>query len=91
MARPLGAVIKLKYPLDNIQEIKLHRPTVGDMIEVQELEKVSDAERELIMFEKLTGLSKEILKQLDIYDYKQLQDAYASFTKTQDEEDKKNK
>ena len=90
MKRPVGAVIKLKYPLDNISEIKLHRPTIGDILEIQELD-VSDAEKELLLFEKLTGVPKETLRQLDIEDYQALQNAYSSFTQKKETEENEEK
>jgi len=71
--------LKLKYPLENLEKITVRRPKVKDLIEIEQLKNISDAERELIMFEKLTGISKEILKELDIYDYSQLQKIYQSF------------
>ncbi len=71
--------IKLKYPLENLTEITLRRPKVKDLLEVDQLQGLPEAEKELLMFEKLTGISKEILKELDIYDYSQLQKAYQSF------------
>lgn len=71
--------IKLKYPLENLTEITLRRPKVKDLLEIDQLQGISEPEKELLMFEKLTGISKEILKELDIYDYSQLQKAYQSF------------
>lgn len=71
--------IELKYPLENLKEITLRRPKVKDLLEIDKLANLPDAEKELILFEKLTGVSKELLKELDIYDYSQLQKAYQSF------------
>jgi len=71
--------IELKYPLENLKEITIRRPKVKDLLEIEQLRDIPEPEKELILFEKLTGVSKEILKELDLYDYSQLQKAYQSF------------
>lgn len=71
--------IELKYPLENLKEITVRRPKVKDLLEIEQLGDMPEPEKELILFEKLTGVSKELLKELDLYDYSQLQKAYQSF------------
>ncbi len=71
--------IELKYPLENLTEINIRRPKVKDLLEIDQLSGLPESERELLLFEKLTGVSKEILKELDLYDYSQLQKTYQSF------------
>ena len=71
--------IELKYPLENLKEINIRRPKVKDLLEIEQLGDMPEPEKELILFEKLTGVSKELLKELDLYDYSQLQKAYQSF------------
>lgn len=75
----LGATktVKLKYPVrlatgENLTELKLCRPRVGDLRAVAHLS--SDAEQELTIFARITGLVPEDLDELDLYDYKQVQD-----------------
>lgn len=71
---------ELKYPVGDIKIIKMRRPKVKDLIELQQLN-MDDAERELLLFEKLTGVSKDILKEMDMYDYARIQEIYAGFLK----------
>lgn len=73
--------IKLKYPLENLTEINIRRPKVKDLLEIDQLSNLPEPEKELLLFEKLTGVSKEILKELDLYDYSQIQKVYQSFLK----------
>ena len=73
--------IELKYPLENLKEINIRRPKVKDLMEVEQLSNLPEAERELLLFEKLTGVPKDILKELDLYDYTQIQKVYQSFLK----------
>lgn len=75
----LGATqtVKLKYPVrlatgETLTELKLRRPRVGDLRAVAHLN--SDAEQELAIFARVTGLVPEDLDELDLADYKQVQD-----------------
>ncbi len=73
-------VIKLKYPPnENLKEIKLRRPKVKDYKLVQDW-KGDEIERDLVFFEMLTGVSKEILEELDIEDWNALQNALLEMT-----------
>lgn len=73
----IAEVIKLKYPVrlatgQTLAELKLRRPRVGDLRAVAHLN--SDAEQELAIFARVTGLVPEDLDELDLADYKQVQD-----------------
>lgn len=74
--------IKLKYPIEfegkKIEKLELRRPKVKDLRDVSQKAK-DDTEKELLLFAKLTGQPVELIEELDIADYKQLQDAYMSF------------
>ena len=75
----LGATqtVKLKYPVrlatgETLTELKLRRPRVGDLRAVAHLS--GDAEQELAIFARITGLVPEDFDELDFADYKQVQD-----------------
>lgn len=75
----LGATqtVKLKYPVrlatgETLTELNLRRPRVGDLRAVAHLS--GDAEQELAIFARVTGLVPEDLDELDLADYKQVQD-----------------
>jgi len=72
--------IRLKYPPnENLKEIRLRRPKVKDYKQVQNFQG-DEIERDLIFFEMLTGVSKEILEELDIEDWNALQNALLEMT-----------
>ncbi|KAA0257213.1 phage tail assembly protein [Deferribacter autotrophicus] len=71
---------KLKYPVGDVKSVKMRRPKVKDLIDLQQLD-IDEAERELLLFEKLTGVPKDILKEMDMYDYARIQEMYAGFLK----------
>lgn len=73
-------VIHLDYPIDvytpngekkTIKTLEVRRLTVGDLRAVAHLP--NDAEQELAMFSRVTGLVAEDLDKLDIADYYKLQ------------------
>jgi len=72
--------IELKYPVNNIKEITLRRPKVKDLLAAEKLD-LPDAEKELLLIEMLSGVSKDILLELDVSDYSKLQKAYVDFLK----------
>ena len=85
--------IKLKYPLENLTEIKMQRPKVKHLKTFEELDKTikDDTEKTLIIFEMLTGIPKETLEELDIEDYNNLNKAFLEMLpKEMVKEDKKN-
>lgn len=74
----LGATqtVKLKYPVrlatgQTLTELSLRRPKVGDIRAAAHLN--TDAEQELFIFARLTGLVPEDLDVLDFADYKEVQ------------------
>lgn len=68
--------IKLKYPVrlatgEMLEKLTLRRPKVGDIRSAAHL--ATDAEQELFIFARLTGLVPEDLDTLDFADYKEIQ------------------
>ena len=71
-------VIKLSYPpSEDLKELKIRRPKVRDIKEVMSLKDLDDLDRDLILLEKLTGVPKQVLEELDIADWTKLQSALA--------------
>ena len=67
-------VIKLSYPpSEDLKEIKIRRPKVRDIKEVMSLKDLDDLDRDLLLLEKLTGVPKQVLEELDIADWTRLQ------------------
>ena len=69
--------ITLLYPVrlatgQMLEKVTVRRPRVGDLRAVAHLN--SDAEQELAMFSRLSGLVPEDLDDLDMTDYKAIQD-----------------
>ena len=74
--------VKLKYPIEfegkKVEKLTVRRPKVKDLKDVSQKAQ-DDTERELLLFAKLTGQPVELIEELDLADYRQLQEAYASF------------
>jgi len=71
-------VIKLSYPpSEDLKEIKIRRPKLRDIKEVMSLKDLDDLDRDLLLLEKLTGVPKQVLEELDIADWTKLQTALA--------------
>jgi len=71
-------VIKLSYPpSEDLKEIRIRRPKVKDIKEVMSLKNLEDLDRDLLLLEKLTGVPKQVLEELDIADWTKLQTALA--------------
>ncbi|GFN46369.1 phage tail assembly protein [Candidatus Regiella insecticola] len=74
--------ITLKHPitLDGRQygKLSLRRPRVRDILAASKT-MGGDAEKEATMFANLCEVDPNIVNELDIADYKQLQDIYQSF------------
>ena len=71
--------IKLKYPVrlatgEMLEKLTLRRPKVGDIRAVTGL--TTDAEQELAIMARISGLVPEDLDELDIADYKALQEFF---------------
>jgi hypothetical protein len=71
-------VIKLKHPpKEDLKEIRLRRPKVRDLKEVFSLKGLDDFDKDLLLVEKLSGIPKALLEELDIEDWTQVQKALA--------------
>lgn len=71
--------IKLKYPVrlatgEILEKLTLRRPKVGDIRAVAGL--ATDAEQELSIMARISGLVPEDLDELDFADYKALQEFF---------------
>lgn len=77
--------IELKYPItiDGTETSVLHmrRPKVRDQLLVEKSGMVGkgDAEREVLLFSNLCEVAPSDIEQIDMSDYKKLQEAYGSF------------
>lgn len=77
----MNKTIVLKYPVrlntgDTLQTLTMRRPRVGDLRAVAHLK--TDAEQELALLARITGLVPEDLDLLDLADYKVLQETFRS-------------
>lgn len=77
----MSQTVKLQYPVTldgNVHdELTLRRPKVRDLM-VAEKQK-NDAEREMTLLSNLCEVSPELIQNLDLKDYAQLQKAYQGF------------
>ena len=55
----------------------MRRPTVGDLIAVGKL--TDEGEREIMLFTNLCQVEPDLIKSLDLKDYKKAQEAYSGF------------
>jgi len=71
-------VIKLKYPpKEDLVEIRLRRPKVKDLKEIFSLKGLDDLDKDLLLVEKLSGVPKGVLEELDVEDWTAIQRALA--------------
>jgi hypothetical protein len=74
--------IKLDYPIEidgvKIKELKMRRPKLRDQLASQ-AKKGSDAVKEVSLFCNLLEQPPETLDELDLLDYKKLQETYTGF------------
>jgi len=74
--------IKLDYPIDfeggKLKEIHIRRPKVGDLVAARKSKK-DEAEQEIAMLSKLTDIPPDTIEQLDVADYKKIQEVLTSF------------
>lgn len=63
---------------ERVKTAEMREPTVDDQLLAQEATK-SQAQAELRLFAALCGITPDEIRTLSIYDYGQLQDAYAGF------------
>lgn len=75
--------IKLDYPIETptgkVAEITLNRPKAKDLRAVTNIQ--DEAEREFQLFARLTGLMLEDLEELDLSDYRKIQEAFEKMVK----------
>lgn len=79
----VSKVIELFYPVvladgSRLERITMRRAKVGDLRAVSHLE--GEAAQEIAMLARLSGLVPEDLEDLDLCDYKQLQDFFRTCT-----------
>ena len=74
--------ITLSHPIEwngtKVTALSMRRPKVRDMIAADKL-KGSDAEKEVLAFANLCEVEKEVIQELDMQDYTNLQNTYRGF------------
>ena len=79
-----GKAIKLDFPIQvegkKITELNMRRASLGDQIAAEHDSK-TDMERETRLFANLCGLSPDDFHQLDLKDYKKVQETFKGFLK----------
>lgn len=81
----VNTVVKLKYPVrlatgQMLEQVTVRRLCVGDLRAVSNL--TNEAEQELALFARMTGMIPEDLDCLDLVDWKQLQETFRRFTES---------
>lgn len=81
----VNTVVKLKYPVrlatgQMLEQVTLRRLRVSDLHAVSHL--TNEAEQELALFARMTGMIPEDLDCLDLADWKQLQETSRRFTES---------
>ena len=81
----VNTVVKLKYPVrlatgQMLEQVTLRRLRVGDFRAVSHL--TNEAEQELALFARMTGMVPEDLDCLDLADWKQMQETFRRLTET---------
>ena len=61
-----------------VTELTLRRPRVSDQLEAQRAA-TEPQEQEVHLFARLCGVNPELIENLDMADYRALQDAYSGF------------
>jgi hypothetical protein len=74
--------IELQFPIDfeggKLAKIELRRPKVADVVKARKGLK-DEAEQEVALIAKLSGLPPAAIEDLDIADYKKLQEVLSGF------------
>ena len=74
--------VKLKYPIDfeggKLSEITLRRPKVADVTAAKKGKK-EESEQEITLIATLSGLPPVAIEELDLADYKALQEILTGF------------
>ena len=76
------AEITLKHPFDlngeKVKTISMRRPKVKDQLAADK-GTASSAEKEIKLFANLCEVAPDVIQELDLADYRQLQEAYTGF------------
>lgn len=74
--------ITLEYPIEfegaKLSKITVRRPKVSDVVAARKSKK-DEAEQEIAMLSKLCDLAPEAIENLDLADYKKLQETLTGF------------
>jgi hypothetical protein len=74
--------IELQFPIDfeggKLSKVELRRPKVADVVKARKGLK-DEAEQEVALIAKLSGLPPAAIEDLDIADYKKLQEVLSGF------------
>lgn len=74
--------IDLQYPIDfeggKLSKVELRRPKVSDVVKARKGLK-DEAEQEVTLISKLSGLPPAAIEDLDVADYKKLQEVLSGF------------
>ena len=81
----VNTVVKLKYPVrlatgQMLEQVTVRRLCVGDLRAVSHL--TNEAEQELALFARMTGMIPEDLDFLDLVYWKQLQETFRRFAES---------
>lgn len=75
-------IIELQYPIQidgtEVRALHVRRPKVRDQITASKLGK-TDEEKEIRLFANLCEIAPENIEELDMGDYKKLQETYTGF------------
>ncbi len=76
--------IKLQYPIttkdgNKLERLCMRRPKVRDQVLALKSEKDSEYEAEIAMFANLCDIDPATVMEMDIKDYRKMQDAYSDF------------
>lgn len=76
--------ISLDYPINiegvEVSKLTLRRPKVGDVLAAEEQAKgKGDKETEILTFANLCQITPAEIRELDLGDYKRLQEAFSGF------------
>lgn len=78
----VSQTVKLEFPVEHngaeIKEIKLRRPSVRDLILLEQHEG-NDLAKDVYMMSMLSGVEEEKIYLVDAVDFMQLQEAYQGF------------
>lgn len=78
----MSTQVELKFPViisgETVETLTLRRPKVRDML-AGDKQGGSDADKEIRTFANLCEVSPKVIEELDLIDYRQLQEGYQGF------------